>query len=151
MPEPSHALLDELEAGIGGVEQRPGDEREQEGDDRRQQRGPADLRSAASSSPQEQDEGGADQRQDDEAGENAEAEHQRTPPSRYQVMKRRDADQHREGVVVDVAGLQLHDAAGDVDHARRNAVGPRPSMILPSPPFQNRWPSQKAGRTKMKS
>ena len=29
---------------------------------------------------------GADERQDDEAGENAEAEHQRTPPIRYQVM-----------------------------------------------------------------
>ena len=35
----------------------------------------------------EQDERGADQRQDEEAGENAEAEHQRTPPSRYQVTK----------------------------------------------------------------
>src|SRR3984893_7967027 len=34
-----------------------------------------------------------------------------------------DADQHRKGVVVEVAGLDLDDVAGDVEHPRRHAVG----------------------------
>src|SRR5499433_4254629 len=38
--------------------------------------------------------------------------------------ERRRSDHHREGVVVEVAGLQAHHIAGDVDHARRHAVRP---------------------------
>src|SRR5262249_16082694 len=34
-----------------------------------------------------------------------------------------DADQHREGIVIEIAGLQPHDVAGHVDHPRRHAVG----------------------------
>src|ERR1700761_126770 len=34
-----------------------------------------------------------------------------------------DADQHREGVVIEIAGLDLYDVAGDVEHPRRHAVG----------------------------
>src|ERR1700759_2949787 len=34
-----------------------------------------------------------------------------------------DADQHREGIVIEVAGLDLDDVAGDVEHPRRHAVG----------------------------
>src|ERR1700756_1920990 len=34
-----------------------------------------------------------------------------------------DADQHREGVVIEVAGLDLDDVAGDVEHPRRHAIG----------------------------
>src|SRR5438105_2996112 len=33
-----------------------------------------------------------------------------------------DADQHGEGVMVEVARLQPHDPVGDVDHPGRNAV-----------------------------
>src|ERR1700742_5066470 len=35
----------------------------------------------------------------------------------------RDTDQHREGVVIEIAGLDLDDVAGDVEHPRRHAVG----------------------------
>ena len=38
--------------------------------------------------------------------------------------ERRDTDQHHEGVVVDVAGLQADDVARDVEDARRDAVRP---------------------------
>src|ERR1700759_1220722 len=34
-----------------------------------------------------------------------------------------DADQHREGVMIEIAGLNLDDVAGDVEHPRRYAVG----------------------------
>src|SRR5262245_57299525 len=34
-----------------------------------------------------------------------------------------DADQHGKGVVIEVTGLQSHDATGHVEHARRDAVG----------------------------
>src|SRR5215467_12792762 len=40
--------------------------------------------------------------------------------------ERRRSDHHREGVMVEVAGLQPHDVAGDVDHPRRDAVRPEP-------------------------
>src|SRR5215475_2588845 len=35
----------------------------------------------------------------------------------------RDADQHREGVVIEIAGLNLDDVARDVEHAGRHTVG----------------------------
>src|SRR5262245_60896153 len=38
--------------------------------------------------------------------------------------EQRRADQHGEGVVVEVAGLQPHGIAGDVEDARRDAVRP---------------------------
>src|SRR6201985_4036370 len=34
-----------------------------------------------------------------------------------------DADQHREGVMIEIAGLDLDDVTGDVEHACRHAVG----------------------------
>ena len=36
----------------------------------------------------------------------------------------RRADQHGEGVVIEIAGLQAHHVAGDVEDAGGNAVGP---------------------------
>ena len=85
------------------------------------------LSSVASLSPRRtQDQQRADQRQDQQAGEDPRAGHQRIPPNRYQVANARDADQHREGVVVDVAGLQPHDVARHVEHARGDAVGAEP-------------------------
>ena len=36
----------------------------------------------------------------------------------------RHADHHGEGVVIEVAGLQTHDAAGHVAHRRGHAIGP---------------------------
>src|SRR3954470_23354135 len=36
--------------------------------------------------------------------------------------ERRDADQHGEGVMIEVAGLHAHNIARDVEHARRDAV-----------------------------
>ena len=48
--------------------------------------------------------------------------HQMLLPNIIQVTRRGDADQHGEGIVVEIAGLQLDHAVGDVDHARRNAV-----------------------------
>src|SRR5215470_17326042 len=35
----------------------------------------------------------------------------------------RDADQHGKRIMIQVAGLQAHDVAGDVQHPRRDAVG----------------------------
>src|SRR5216683_2751025 len=35
----------------------------------------------------------------------------------------RDTDQHGKRIMVHVAGLQAHDVTGDVQHARRDAVG----------------------------
>ena len=58
------------------------------------------LFNVASSSPaQREDERDADKRQEDDAGEDAEAEHQRMPPTRYQVMTSGKADQHGECVI----------------------------------------------------
>src|SRR5258706_12718805 len=36
----------------------------------------------------------------------------------------RDADQHREGIVIEVAGLQPDHVAGDVEHPGRDPVRP---------------------------
>ena len=44
-------------------------------------------RTASLVAAQAQDEGRADERQDEEAGEDAEAEHQRAPVARYQVTR----------------------------------------------------------------
>src|ERR1700761_1432343 len=33
-----------------------------------------------------------------------------------------DADQHGEGIVIEVAGLDAHDVAGDVEHPRRDTI-----------------------------
>ena len=71
---------------------------------------------------QRQDEGDADERQKDEPGENAEAEHQCRLPDEIIGDERRDADQHGEGIMIEIAALQPHDAIGDVDDARGDAV-----------------------------
>ena len=100
-------------------------QRQQESDDRRPQRDPARV-VAASPRPRRA-----------AAGESAptsgrirdaermpKAEHQRDSPEQKPGDERRDADQHGEGVVIDVAGLQPHDVARHVDDARRDAVRP---------------------------
>ena len=59
-----------------------------------------------------------------------------------------DADQHDEGVVVDVAGLQPHRAACAASSvARAIPSGPNRSMMPTSPPRQSAQPSALAGRT----
>ena len=82
------ALLDELERGGGRVELRPGVAGESEHDAGGGQRRPFRI-TAASPRPlprSSQDEAGADEGQDDQAGQDAEAEHQRAPASRNQVI-----------------------------------------------------------------
>ena len=80
-------LLDELEAGLGRVEARPGDEAQHEGEERRAERDPARvalrrLRLAG----QEEDERRRREWQDQEAREDPGTGHQqRPPPNRYQV------------------------------------------------------------------
>ena len=75
--------LDELEARIAGIEARPGDERQHEGQDRRGERGPAGVRAhRILVAAQGQDEGRPDEGQHEEAGQDAEAEHQRAPVAR---------------------------------------------------------------------
>src|SRR6185437_3260648 len=34
-----------------------------------------------------------------------------------------DADQHREGIVIEITGLDFHDIPRDIEHPRRHAVG----------------------------
>ena len=71
--------LDHLEAGIGRIEAAPGDQRQDEGRDRRDQRRPAGVGvDRGLVAALRQDEGGADQRQDQETGEDTEAEHHLT-------------------------------------------------------------------------
>ena len=48
------------------------------------------------------------------------------PLNRYQVVSAAAPSKHRESVVIDVARLQAHGAAGDVENARRDAVRPKP-------------------------
>ena len=72
--------LDELEGGACRVEPPPGPERQEERRDCREQRRPARVRAHRHVvAAQRQDEGRADERQDQEAGEDAEAEHQCPP------------------------------------------------------------------------
>ncbi len=50
--------------------------------------------------------------------------HPRSPPAAMaQVSSAGDADQHDEGVVIEVAGLELHHAAGDVLRRVAEALG----------------------------
>ena len=51
--------------------------------------------------------------------------HQCTPAREHEPGdQRRRADQHGEGIVIEIAGLQPHHVAGDVEHARGHAVRP---------------------------
>ena len=85
------------------------------------------LRFTTSSSPlQREDEQHAEDRQERRDREDRPARHQWPPREHEPGDQRRDADQHREGVVVEIAGLQPHDVARDVEHARRHAVRPEP-------------------------
>ena len=79
-------LLDQLEAGLGRVEALPGDDAEGEGDQRRPQRDPARVvERRLAFAAQDEDQQRADQRQDQQAGKDPRAGHQRIPPNRYQV------------------------------------------------------------------
>jgi len=40
-----------------------------------------------------------------------------------------------ERVVIEVAALQAHHIARDIEHQRRHAVRPKPSITASSPPF----------------
>ena len=85
--EPRPALH-ELKRRRTGVEPAPGHQREQEHDGAGDQRGPARIAQRRRIiTPQHQDEDRADDGEEDEARQDPEAEHQRTPPTRYQVMK----------------------------------------------------------------
>ena len=96
------------------------------------------LRSAASSSPRKSsDQQRAEQRQEGDGGEDRPGSaHQWQPsPAEHEIGDdQRHADQHDEGVVIEVAGLQPDDAVGDVDaRAPTTPSGPMPSMTVPSP------------------
>ena len=81
-------LLDELEGRRGRIEAAIGDERQDKDDQgRRQRREAGVVQRRFILAAQGENESRADERQKDDAGENAEAEHQRTPPTRYQVMR----------------------------------------------------------------
>jgi len=62
-----------------------------------------------------------------------------------------DPDQHREGVVVEIAALQPHHPARHIDDARRDAVGPKPVDQAPVASFHRKRPMAFAERTKMTS
>jgi hypothetical protein len=80
-------LLDELVARARRIEAAPGHQRQNECDEGGRQRDPADVAARRLVvAAQHQDAERTQDRQGDEAGENAEAEHQRTPPTRYHVM-----------------------------------------------------------------
>ena len=70
--------------------------------------------------------------------------HHACPEKQEPGGERGRADQHDEGVVVDIAGLQP--TAPRVTSSTRAAMpsGPSPSMIMLSPIFQNRRASQHA-------
>ena len=137
--------LDELEIGVGAVEVEPQQQRQQEHDAARSTapRSARCARRSASSPRIQHDEGDAHQRQEgDERQERRNIGHRR---SHHQPLHEHvpgdqddDADQHGEGVVIDVAGLQPARL-----RARRRCValampsGPNPSMILPSPLFHS--------------
>ena len=78
-----HGVSTSWKPGVAGIEARPGDERKHEGHDRRGERRPAGVGAhRLLVAAQRQDEGRADERQDEQAGEDAEAEHQRAPVAR---------------------------------------------------------------------
>ena len=80
-------LLQKLEAGIGNIKAVPGNQRQNERRQSCDQRRPARIvlhRRAITA--QYEKESRADKRQSNQAGENTEAEHQCTPPTRYHVM-----------------------------------------------------------------
>ena len=84
--EPS-LLLDELERRARRIVEPPCHERQKKGRHRGHQRRPARVGLGVFVvATQRQDEDDADQRQEDHTGKNPEAEHQCTPPTRYQVI-----------------------------------------------------------------
>src|SRR4029077_14252991 len=56
------------------------------------------------------------------------------------------ANQHGEGVVIKIAGLQPHHVAGYVKHARRDAVGPE-AVDEPTVAALPEQPAERLGRT----
>ena len=67
----------------------------------------------------------ADQRQEGDEGEDRPEVISARSREHEPGHERRDADQHGEGIVIEIAGLQPHRAAGDVEHPRRHAVRPQ--------------------------
>ena len=82
------------------------------------------LRDAGFVVAQERDEHRAGDRQEGDDGKDRPARHQCSPREHEPGDERGDADQHGEGVVVEIAGLQPDDIARHVEHARGDAVGP---------------------------
>ena len=79
--QPVH-LLDHLEAGIGIVETEPDEDREQEGEDGRQERDVADVAPRGIPLvPDQQDQERANQRQEGDRGKNGPVGHQKELPS----------------------------------------------------------------------
>src|ERR1700731_2026266 len=62
----------------------------------------------------------------------------RDPPEQIPGRQRGSAKQHREGVMVDVAGLQAHRVPGDIKNAGREAVRPETvdDRAVAAPPEQ---------------
>ena len=125
MPLASHVrLFDELEIRTGGVEAPDQDQRHREGDQRGPQRDPARvaLRGFIVAAA-EIDHQRAEHRQEgDDRKDGPGCHHWPPKPNMNQVIRPGDPDQHRKGVVIEVAGLDLHDVAGDIEHPRRDAV-----------------------------
>ncbi len=72
-------------------------------------------------------------------------------PEHHEGDERRDADQHDEGIVVEVAGLQTHDPAGHVERAggnavRTEAIDDRDVTLLPEEAGRATWPNARTGR-----
>ena len=120
------ALLDQLEAGLRRVEIAP-DQRATTG------RSASDVQSAIAAAvagddlrvaAQQHDQHHADQRQERDQGEQRPVAHVVTRAVTIEVPadQGRDADQHDEGIVVDVAGLQPDHALGRVQRAVRDTV-----------------------------
>ena len=100
-------LLDQLEAGIGGIERRPHHQRQDEGDDGGDERDPARAarRSAAARMAAAPSSGTKVTR------ESSGRLTARLPSIDEPGGQRHHAQQHRQGIVIDIAGLQPHRAA----------------------------------------
>ena len=115
-------LLDQLEAGIGGIELRPHHQRQREG---RRWWCPARSSAPLSALRQQQDGQRAQQRHEGDKGKNGKA-HSAPPDSHEPGGQRHHAQQHRQGIVIDIAGLQPDRAARRIQHPGGDAVGPQP-------------------------
>ena len=150
-PEPAR-FLDELEARVRLVEAGPDRDRDEERDDASSTARPSARSAWRPCSESAMNSAPANGRNvtSDRMGMPASFIVANAPGSHDEGEKWREADQHPEGVVIDVAGLQLGRLAGQpADELAVPSIVR--SMTPPSPPFQKKRPMALAGRTKIKS